>query len=350
MYIGGSYVGLGEGDLSDEVARAKAHFKRKFTPARNTLDDGPLFTPALTAEVKRIQAVYTAEKKPGAPKYIPGVINLEFKYDVGILQRPEKPRPIIFTIEGHMSTPWAGPCAYVASTLEQQGVCWWQPVDYDTRRLPFNNKSGRLAYLNLLGQTVLKDGNGVANRPFPLGHPHGLISFSQGAIVANQVFLDHLRPAAPGTPLAARRDSLTRSIALGDPYREKDADAGWWSDPPRKGTQGISDRRMTDTPHWWKSANRTGDLYTENPDDETGLNRTAIYKIVSENSWAGGPAGLLQRVMDFATPADDVLPIAKAILGGVMFLGNMQTHGGYDLNPCIEYMRGVATRPERSLK
>lgn len=338
MYIGGSYVGLGEGDLSDEVSKVKALLKRKFTPARNTLDDGPLFTPALTDEVKRVQAIYTAERKPGAPKYIAGVINLEFKYDVGLLKRPEKPRPIIFTVEGHMSNPWAGPCAFIASTLEQQGVAWWQPIGYDSVKLPFNNKSGREELKKQLRRTTLDHG-----RPFPAGHPWGLLGFSQGAIITNQVFLDDIRPEKG--ELHWRADSLTRAIAFGDPYREKDADAGWWSDPPKKGTQGISDRRMTDTPYWWKSSNRTGDLYTENPDDEAGLNRTAIYKIAAENSWSGGPAGLLQRVMDFATPADDILPIFKAILGGVMFLGNMQSHGGYELNPCIDYMRGVAARP-----
>jgi len=65
--IDGVYVGLGEGfppdppDSSDEIARIKAHLKRKYTPARLTLDDGPVFTPALTAEVKRIQTVFLGE-------------------------------------------------------------------------------------------------------------------------------------------------------------------------------------------------------------------------------------------------------------------------------------------------
>jgi hypothetical protein len=40
MRIGGVYVGLGEGDVSPEVGKVKALLKKKFTPARNTLDDG----------------------------------------------------------------------------------------------------------------------------------------------------------------------------------------------------------------------------------------------------------------------------------------------------------------------
>lgn len=338
MRIGGVYVGLGEGDTSPEVGKIKALLKRKFTPARTTLDDGDLFTPALTAEVKRVQAIYRAEGRQGAPKYLPGIINVEFKYDVGLLTRQPGPRPIIFTVEGHMSRFDVGPCAWIASTLEQQGVCWWQPIGYNTTKLPFDNASGRNELARLIGATTLDNG-----RPFPAGTPWGLIGFSQGAIITNSVFLDRIRPA--GGSLHWRLDSLTRAIAFGDPYREKNADAGWWPDPPKPNTQGISDVRMTDTPHWWKSANRTGDLYTENPDDETGLYRTSIYKIAAENSWSGGPAGLLQRLLDLMTPTDDLLPVVKAILGGVMFLGNMAPHGGYDLGAPLEYMRGVAHRP-----
>jgi hypothetical protein len=51
-------------------------------------------------------------------------------------------RPVIFTVEGHLSNMWAGPCASNASLLEQQGVCKWQPVNYDCAALPFNNASG----------------------------------------------------------------------------------------------------------------------------------------------------------------------------------------------------------------
>jgi hypothetical protein len=340
--IGGVYVGLGEGDRSPEVAKLKALLKRKFAPARATLDDGDVFTPALTAEVKRIQAVYTAQGKPGAAKYIPGVVNLEFKYDVGLLPRPTavRPRPIIFTVEGHMSNPWVGPCAWIASTLEQEGRCWWQPVGYDTTALPFDNNSGRRELVRLIGNTTTEAGH-----PFPPGTPWGLMGFSQGAIITNSVFLDHIRPATGS--LHWRYTSLNRAIAFGDPYREKNADSGWWPDPPKKDTQGISDVRMTDTPYFWKSANRTGDLYAENPDNEAGLYRTSIYKIAAEGSWSGGPAGMLARILDLLTPSDDILPLVQAVLGGVLFLGNMKPHGGYNLDAPLAYMRGVATRPQQ---
>jgi hypothetical protein len=87
---------------------------------------------------------------------------------------------------------------------------------------------------------------------------------------------------------------------------------------------------------------RHGDLYAENPDDEVGLNCTAIYKIVSESSWSGGPAGMLTRIIDvLGNPFDGFYDIARAIIRGAMFVGNMGSHGMYDLGPCVEWMRGV---------
>lgn len=340
MRINGVYVGLGEGDRSPEVAKIKAHLKRKYTPARNTLNNDDYFDAALTAEVMREQDVFIRNGSLAAEKSVPGVINLEFKYACGYLARPAKPKPIIFTVEGHMSNMWNGPCAYTASKIEQEGHCWWQPVGYDTVKMPFDNKGGRAALHRLVSSHMLYGPHGE-ERPFPPGTPWGLLGFSQGAIITNSFYLNHLRSG----DLKWREDSLTRAIAFGDPYREKNVDSGWWPDPPKPDTQGISDVRMTNTPHWWKSANRTGDLYTENPDNEVGLNRTAIYKIVAENSWSGGPAGILQRLKDFLTISDDIMPVAKSIMGGVMFLGNMQPHGGYNLEAPIEYMRGVAKRP-----
>lgn len=329
MRIGTVYVGLGEGDRSPEIVKVKALLKRKFTPARNTLDDGDLFTPELTAEVKRVQAVYRSEGKPGASKYIDGVVNLEFKYDVGLLPRPEKPKPIIFTVEGHMSNPWNGPCAYTASALEQEGRIRWQPVGYNSTATPFDNKSGINELNRLLNLTTLD--NGV---PFPAGTPWGMIIFSQGGIVGCETFL-RMRRANHW-----RLNDLKGVIAFGNPYREKDVIADWVPDPPKAGTQGISDVRMTDTPEYWREHSRHGDLYAENPDDEVGLNRSSIYKIVAESSWSGGPAGMLSRITDLlADPTDGVIDIAQAIIGGGMFLLNMGPHGIYNLDPCINFMR-----------
>lgn len=249
-------------------------------------------------------------------------------------------RPIIFTVEGHLSGDGrVGPAAFTAQFLESpQGgnACWWQPIGYDNGRLPFNNQSGVNELKRLLGRTSMDNG-----RPFPIGAPWGMMGFSQGAIITSKVFLE-LRSAPPGSLMAARRDTLRRAIAFGSPYREKDVVAPWVPDPPKRGTQGISDVRITNTPSFWQEVSRTGDLYADNPDDEVGRNCTAVYKIVAESSWSGGPAGMLARVIDLlGNPFDGFIDIVKAIIKLAMFGANMGPHGIYDLGPCIEHMRGV---------
>lgn len=241
-------------------------------------------------------------------------------------------KPVVFTVEGHLANMFAGPCAFTAKALEDQGVCRWQPVGYDNVSLPFKNQSGIDELTRLLSDTTL----------LPPGTPWGLIIFSQGGIVGCEVFLRHIRPE--GGKLHWRLKDLKGVIAFGNPYREKNVIAPWVPDPPKANTQGIADIQLTNTPEYWREVSRTGDLYAENPDNEVGLNCTAIYKIVSQSSWSGGPAGMLQRVIDLlGNPFDGFIDIAMAIIRGVMFVGNMGPHGIYDLGPCIDFMRNRLT-------
>lgn len=332
--VTGAYVGLGEGDSSDEIAKIKARLKKKYTPARNTLDDGPVFTPAMTTEVKREQAIFQTEGKLKAGNYIPGVINLDTKYAMGYLKRPDKPKPIVFTVEGHMSNMWIGPAAAIGEEMEAEGLAVHQPIGYLNTALPFKSDTGVDELTRFLNADRLDTGY-----PFPETLPWYLLGFSEGSIVTGRIWLHKLRPARAGTRLAKRRDMLRRAISFGDPYREKNVCAEWVPDPPKTDTQGISEERLDDTPSWWKPHSRTGDLYSENPDNEAGLYRTSIYKIAAEGSWSGGPAGMLARIMDLLTPTDDIIPVFKAIIGGVLFLGNMGPHGMYDLDPPTDYIR-----------
>lgn len=242
-------------------------------------------------------------------------------------------RPIIFTVEGHLSSMFVGPCAFTAQVLEQQGLCWHQPIGYDNVSLPFRNQTGVDELKRQLNRTMLDLG-----RPFPSGTPFGIMGFSQGAIITSRVLLEDLRP--DNGSLHWRYKDFKRAIAFGNPYREKNVIAPWVPDPPKKDTQGIADVRITNTPSFWMEHARRGDGYAENPDNEIGLNRTAIYKIVSEGSWAGGPAGLLARVIDLlGNPIDGFYEMAISIIGFVMFAANMQVHGMYNLDPCIDWMR-----------
>lgn len=341
MRIGGVWVGWGLGDhsLSDMTVRNfKSFARRMYRSYMGDLHDTNEFDQQLQDRLIIMQDKLVSGGRLIPGKFIRGVLDLPTQEASGYRKpAPSKRRPVVITIEGHMSNMWIGPCAAIGAQMEVEGLAWHQPIGYNSTKLPFDNQSGVNAALEVLNSKEI--GPPQDRRPFDLELDWYMLAFSQGAIIANKIWLHHLRDAKLDTPLAQRRDRLRRAIAFGDPYREKNVDSGWWPDPPKRDTQGISDVRMTDTPHWWKSANRTGDLYAENPDNEAGLYRTSIYKIAAEGSWSGGPAGMLARITDMLTPTDDILPIAKAILGGIMFLGNMNPHGGYNLDLPTRYIR-----------
>lgn len=245
-------------------------------------------------------------------------------------------KPIIFTVEGHMSNMFVGPAYYTAKALEDEGLVHVQPIGYDNTALPFHSQTGVDELVRLLDAQVLDDGT-----PFPVGTPFGICGFSEGSIVIGRTYMEHLRPTAGRVHY--RLKDFKRAIAFGDPLRAKDHCAPWVPDPPKKGTQGIADVRLEDPPDFWVSHSRTGDLYSENPDNEVGLNRTSIYRIVAESKWSGSEASMWERILDLAKdPADGVVDIALAIAGGAKFVTNMSPHGAYDLGPCVDWMRGVA--------
>ena len=321
------WVGLGLGDVSPEVRAVKAHMRKKFSYAKD-LADTSLYDEQMVKAVTEMQRRYG--KQIGA--HTPGIVNLETKYAMGFLPRPVKPRPVIFTVEGHLSSMWVGPCAEVARHLETQGVVKWQPVGYNNVSLPFDNRSGEAELRRLLSDTVL----------LPPGTPWGMCIFSQGGIVGSSVWLKDIAPVTGS--LHWRLKDWRATLAFGNPYRQQGVVAEWIPDPPRPATMGISNVRMTNTPRdRWKEIARRGDLYTENEPGDSGEMKTAIYMAV-QNKWSGHPDALLSQLFELSQrPAAEFLAVVKAITSGVMFLGNMSPHGGYDLRPCIEFMRDRIT-------
>lgn len=325
MRIAGQWVGLGLGDASEEVRSIKAFLRRKFSYA-GSLGDHSLYDGQMVAVVTEMQRRYAAAGKIG--EHVPGIINVETKYAMGYLARPAAPKPVVFTVEGHMSSMWLGPCAETARWLESNGLCKWQPVGYHNTALPFDNASGIRELRRLLADRTL----------LPPGTPWGMAIFSQGAIVGSEVFLRHIRP--PSGDLHWRLADWRATLAFGSPYREQDVVAPWVQDPPRRGTGGISNVRMTNTPvDRWAEVARRGDLYTENEAGDSGEMKTAIYMAV-QNQWSGHPDSLLNQMLELAErPLPEMIAMIKAIASGAMFLGDMRPHGGYDLGPCIDFMR-----------
>lgn len=76
-----------------------------------------------------------------------------------------------------------------------------------------------------------------------------------------------------------------------------------------------------------------------------GLNKEAIARIVTQNSWAGGQSAILARVLAIiGNVPGEAIPALMAIINAVMFLAsNPNPHYTTVAEPGdIEWMRGVA--------
>lgn len=280
---------------------------------------------------QKVQKEY--ERRTNQPQ--DGVVS---DHDLGALGLTQ---PVIFTVEGHMSDMWLGPCATIGRTLSEQGVAYWQPVWYDCQALPFNNKSGVASLASLLGGTTLPSG-----QPFPPGTPWGLAVFSQGAMVG----CDFMRQQILTGPLQWRLKDFRRGIAFGNPDRAADACVPWAHNPPKKGTGGImvDDRFITAGTaidgKWAEHPNR-GDMFADAGTDDEGLYKSAIAKIVTQNSWAGGDAALLSRLVKLVgNIPTQTIPVVLAIISAIKFaVSNPSPHYSTVAEPGdIDFMRGVA--------
>ncbi len=246
--------------------------------------------------------------------------------------------PLIFTVEGHLSDMFVGPCAFVASTLEREGRAVWRPTGYDNVSLPFKNQSGVDELVNRLDTKLFEDGT-----PFPEGTPWNLAIFSQGAMVGCEVMEKHVLPT--NGRLHYRLKDFRKGIAFGNPYRLINQCAPWVSDPPQPNTQGIMDwhfdfLKYPELAGKWQEHARTRDWYAENRLDEAGQNMTAIAKIITQSSWTGGAASIVARIMDlFLNPFDGLIDIVWAIVRTFQGIAHLDVHGTYDLNPVLDWFR-----------
>lgn len=323
----GQWIGWGLGDDSPTVLDMKRHLRRKFSYAAG-LTDTTVYDQLMVDVVRIMQVRYGIEPH--------GRMDYATQLKCGYANPAVKPKPVIFTVEGHMSNMFVGPAYATARALEERGLVTVQPIGYLNTALPFRSQTGIDEVVRFLCQDALDNGT-----PFPLGTPWGMCGFSEGSIVIGRAFMEHIRPEHGRAH--HRLADLKRVIAFGDPLRGLNRCAPWVPDPPKRNTRGIAPVCLEDPPDYWQSHSRTGDMYSENPDTEVGLDRSAVYKIVAESKWSGGEAGMWERILDIIRdPADGLMDVALAIAGGVKFLTDMSPHGAYDLDPCIEYMRGVA--------
>jgi len=349
MKINGEWVGWGLGDWSHNpdgtdrdptVRRIKAYMRAMFRSYAGNLEDSNKFDEPLLAAVKEMQGRLVAKGVLVPGQFHIGVLDLETQIAMGYKKRSTQPQKMTFTVEGHLSDMYVGPCAVVASVLESQGDTVWRPTFYDNRSLPFNNKSGVDELKVRVGTKVFDDG-----KVFPEGMPWDLIIFSQGAQVGCEFMEKHVIPE--NGELHWRWDSFRRGLAFGNPNRLLNQCAPWVPDPPEPNTEGIMDWHFDYIAHGlqgrWMEHTRTHDWYGEKRLDEAGMNMTAIAKIICYGDWTHGPASIVARVMDlFTNPFDGLIDIVWAMVRTIQGVARLEAHGTYELGPCIEFMRGTA--------
>lgn len=339
------YLGLGEGDNSDEIKKIVDYINRRFSRFRATLPSQTYFGPELTAVIKELQGIYNSQGRLPSGTYISGVINKKTKEVIGYLNAPVSNiihKMMTFTVEGHMSDMNVGPCAFTAQVLESEGHSIHMPTAYVNNRIPFHNEQGYEALVARLNATEFptEDGRIII---FPVGTPFNLLGFSQGAMIACEVLEKEV--LNPKGRLHYRLNDLRKVVMFGNPYRFKDAIASWVLDPPKTGTAGIMDVHFDATKYpvlngRYVEHARTKDWYAENLPDEAGENMTAIAKIITQGNFTGGNASVWARIIDlFKNPPDGLLDIAWAVYRAFAGIIHLEAHGTYDLNPVIDWVR-----------
>ena len=337
MRIGGQWVGLGKGDTSPEVQKIKAHMRLRFKSYAGELADTPLYDDQMVAAVTEMQRRYKAAGRIG--EFTPGIINPETKYAMAYLPRPpaQDKRPVLFTVCGTGVPWWVGPDADTARAVE--GQYRHQPIGYPAAPAP-------------MGPSIAA-GSGELVKQFNIHraqverHGCAMAGYSQGGIVVSEVFLQEIRPKAGRLNWALPH--LRKVVTFGNPCRERGRvwpDPGGRPAPPGHG--GVTPVLMDNTPEWWRDYAHAGDLYSDSPADESGENRTAIWKIVHNGDIARGPDSLVSQAVELTGATDasavaEVVGMAKAAFDALFFFGSgTKQHINYDVRPAIDFLAGRA--------
>jgi hypothetical protein len=338
MRIGGQYIGLGLGDSSEEIRRIKAYMRGKFSYAKN-LADTTLYDQAMVVAVTEMQTRYNAGfGQLATGKYTPGVINVETKVVMGFIPRPPKldNRPMLFSVCGTGVPWWIGPDADTARAVEVQYR--WQPIGYSAKAVPMGGsisegKAELEKQINIHRDQVMRCGA-------------ALLGYSQGAIVASELFMEQIRPE--NGRLRWAYPKIIKACMWGNPCRQRGQvwpDSGGPPSPLANG--GVTGNLMTDTPKWWIEFAHKGDLYSDCPPDESSENRTAIWQLIRNGDIMTGPDSLLRQVLELgglsrdAGAVSETTGMVKAMLDALVFFGKKTgPHINYSPAEAIAYLRG----------
>lgn len=338
--LDGTYVGLGLGDESAEIGNIKTFMRRVYASYAGNLAYTNKFDEQMQATVIEMQNRLVASNKLATGKFLLGVINAETKYAMEYLKRNKRLRPT-FTVGGHMSDMFFCIPGDIAQILQNEERTLWLPTGYDSVKLPFDNHGGRESLVERIATTSFNI-NGVIYE-FPVGVPFDIIAHSQGAMIANDVIEKDILPV--NGRLHWRLNDLRKVVMIGNPFREPNIIAPWMTDPPAENSRGIMYRGFRPSTYpelsgkWQEVANR-GDWYAENMPGEVGDNMTSIARIITENSWSGGPTSIVMRIMDFlGNPIDGTIDIVMAIVKAIMGVSKLRVHNEFDYNPILNWLR-----------
>jgi hypothetical protein len=318
------------GDRNPAIVDAKRAL-RKYSYGK-VLDDTDVYTAEFGVALRQFQSnvhtLVTSGRRPQPDVNLNGVFDWATKRQLGLIAAPsEVGKPVIFTVEGHLSDMLVGPCYFTARALEERGLVRVQPVGYDNTSLPFRSQTGVAELARLVNDPVV----------LPPGTRWMTLGFSQGAIVTSTFYLDHIRPNIAKAPFTLWRGGIN----FGNPYREQNVCAPWVPDPPPSGTEGISPRRIDGTPPELMEHSRKGDMYAQvKHDAQATEHMRSIYLAAAEGKFISGADNLAEQIGEIVTGGGKELwAVFTAIANGVRFLGSMGPHGQYDLGPCIDFCR-----------
>lgn len=343
MRIGGEWVGLGQGDASEEVGLIREFGRRKFSYWRNLPDTRdaqgvPLFDAAMTAAVADMQERYNDAGRLRDGLYVPGIINAETKFVMGYLERPARDeRPLFITICGTGVPWWVGPDADTARACEDK--LFWQPIGYPAAAFPMG-KSIAAAIDQCHVQFNRADPGFMHRRRI---EQYGVVlgGYSQGAAAISELWENNIKP--PGSSLGWAKDNVLKAITWGNPNRER---GQVWPDfggsPMASYTsQGVSSTGMRDTPSWWRNYAHAGDLYAAAEPGDSQQDKNAVWQIVRDLNIFTGTDSLLAQVIELcALPIPRTIAAFSALIdAGIFFAKRTGPHVDYGIGPAIEYLR-----------
>ncbi len=315
MKLGDTWIGWGLGDDDPKVADMKGFLRRKFPSYASGLDDSTLYDDTMTSVVAEMQRRY------GLPAT--GVMNYATQLRCGYITPEPADKPLLFTVCGTGVPWWVGPDADLARALEPHYR--WQPIGY--RAAPFP-----------MWPSITEGRNELIRQINLFPGPFAMAAYSQGAVVAGQVFKHDILPT--DGVLHHRLPDMHKAVMFGDPMRE----AGRaWSDGvslARTDASGILDDRLEDTPDWWRSYAHAADLYTDCETDDEGEWKRMVCKIVMGHNIFSGDDGVIAQVAEFlARPIVEAIAMVKAIVDAGQFFGSgTAPHITYNPRPAIDYL------------